>query len=172
MEPACWASGYFKKVKGTLPFPFVTCSEFMWQEYGKKPPSNLLTKDLTGLLIEIRFLKIISFACLDSVLSSQIGVEYLSASAMVKMKNTQTVLLKAIRTVKQQNPCYRLELFLQREAGWTGGMAGGTVCEEWCPLRTWLLFTTPQYRKKHQDSGLDCWISIPRWQRLRSKLYP
>lgn len=91
-----------------------------------KAPSNLLTKDLMGLLTEIRFLKIISFACLDSVLSSQIGVEYLSANAMVKMKNTQTVLLKAIRTVKQQKPCYRLELFLQRSR-----MEGdGIVCEE------------------------------------------
>lgn len=99
-------------------------------EYGEKTPSNLLTKDLTSLLIEIRLLKIISFAYLDSVLSRQIGVEYLSANVMVKMKNTQTVLLKAIRTVKQQNPCYRLELFLQREAGWTAGMAGGTVFEE------------------------------------------
>lgn len=99
-------------------------------EYGEKTPSNLLTKDLTILLIEIRLLKIISFAYLDSVLSRQIGVEYLSANVMVKMKNTQTVLLKAIRTVKHQNPCYRLELFLQREAGWTAGMAGGTVFED------------------------------------------
>lgn len=64
----------------------------------------------------------------------QIGVEYLSANAMVKIKNTQTVLLKAIRTVKQPNLCYRLELFLQRGAGWKE-MAGGIFCEEQCPTQ-------------------------------------
>jgi len=49
---------------------------------------------------------------------------------------------------------------------------GFTHARSDAPLRTWLLFTTPKRRKEHQDSGLACWISIPRWQSPRSKFYP